>query len=122
MGWGAGALVMWAKQPGRLRVGWARCNKDVYVTYCYCIPIWVGWLVWTSCWQDREASLITQYHNQSITAIGYYGLRSESGHQGRNKRTARIGAVTADIVNRFYSATFERISDHRESFEPRAQQ
>ncbi len=77
-----------------------------YVTHCDCIPIWVNWLVWTSYGPDREASLITQHHRRSTTAVRVgYGPRSESGHQGRTEQTARIGAVTADIVKRFNSAT-----------------
>ncbi len=82
-----------------------------YVTYYDCILIWVGWLVWTSYGQDREASLITQHHHRSTTCVGFR-LRSESksGHQGRTEQTARIGAVTAEMVNRFYSATLRGLT------------
>jgi hypothetical protein len=59
-----------------------------YVTYCDCIPIWVGCLVGTSYGPDREASLITQHHHRSITAVGY-GPRSESGHPGRLRGSER---------------------------------
>jgi hypothetical protein len=58
--------------------------EGCYVTYCDCIPIWVGWLVWTSYGPDQEASLITQHHHWSTTTVGY-GQRSESGHQGRTE-------------------------------------
>ncbi len=66
-------------------------------------------------------SLITE-HNLSSTAAFGYGPRSESGHHGRTERTARIGAVTSDVVNRFYSAIFERINGHRKSCKLKAQQ
>jgi hypothetical protein len=51
---------------------------------------------------------ISKYYCRT-TAVSY-GLRSESGHQGRIEPTARIGAVTKDMVNCFYSATLRGLT------------
>ena len=61
---------------GQSGLGLLRCCA----TCCVCIPIWIGWLVWTSraYRQDREEALIIQRHHWSTTSVGY-GLRSESG-------------------------------------------
>jgi hypothetical protein len=77
---------------GRARAETACANMDSVRS-----PIWVGWLVWTLYGPDREASLITQRHHWSSTAVRVgYGPWSESGRPvGRTERTARIGADIA---------------------------
>ena len=73
----------------------ARDSDRCYATYCGCIPIWAGWLVWTSYGPDREASLfITGALPPSATGRGL-----SRANIGRTERTARIGADMADSAS-----------------------